>query len=94
MRSKILYALILFFIGLSTLTYILEYLERNEQDAYLGFLWILVMPGFVLYVLVTGDIHGWQPGPIGQLGRVLVTGFGSAIFWSLIYYFIAKRRTK
>jgi hypothetical protein len=92
MRTKLFYAFILFLGGFSTLTYLLEYLERNEQDAYLGFLWILIMPGFFLYVILTGDIHGWQPGPIGQLGRVLVTGFGSAIFWSVVYYFIAKRR--
>ncbi len=92
MKTKLLLVLVSLTCILSSLTYLLEYLEANEQDAYLGFLWILVMPGFLLYVIVTGDIHGWQPGPIGQLGRVLVTGFGSAIFWTVIYYFIARRR--
>ena len=36
---------------------------------------IPLMPGFLVYILVTGlqvtrDINGWQPGPIGQRGRI------------------------
>ncbi len=52
------------------------------------------MPGFIIYVLVTGDIHGWQPGPIGQAGRIIVTTLGSWIFWTPLIYWIYKRRLK
>jgi hypothetical protein len=41
---------------------------------------ILSMPGFIVYVLLTGDIHGWQPGPIGQGGRIVVTTLGHGYF--------------
>lgn len=94
MKTK--YILILFsaFATLSGLAYGLEYLEKNGKDSYVAFLWILLMPGFILYVILTGDIHGRQPGPIGQSGRVLVTGFGSSIFWTIIWFFFAKRRLK
>jgi hypothetical protein len=52
------------------------------------------IPGFIIYVLVTGDIHGWQPGPIGQAGRIVVTTLGSWIFWTPVIYWIYKRRRK
>jgi hypothetical protein len=52
------------------------------------------MPGFIVYVLVTGDIHGWQPGPIGEAGRIIVTTLGSWIFWTPLIYWIYKRRLK
>jgi formate hydrogenlyase subunit 3/multisubunit Na+/H+ antiporter MnhD subunit len=43
---------------LSCLAYGLQYLEKIEKDSYLAFLWILLMPGIILYIFVTGDIHG------------------------------------
>jgi hypothetical protein len=52
------------------------------------------IPGFIVYVLVTADIHGWQPGPIGQAGRIIVTTLGSWIFWTPLIYWIYKRRLK
>jgi hypothetical protein len=52
------------------------------------------MPGFVIYVLVTGDIHGWQPGPIAQAGRIIVTTLGSWVFWTPLIYWIYKKRLK
>jgi hypothetical protein len=94
MKTKFILILFSALATLSALAYGLEYLEKIEKDSYVSFLWILLMPGFILYVTVTGDIHGWQPGPIGQFGRVLVTGFGSALFWTTIWYFIARRRIK
>lgn len=94
MKSKFILILFSAFVTLSGLAYGLEYLEKIEKDSYVAFLWILLMPGFILYVIVTGDIHGWQPGPIGQSGRVLVTGFGSATFWTTTWFFFAKRRSK
>lgn len=55
---------------------------------------IPAMPGFIIYVLATGDIHGWQPGPIGQAGRIIVTTLGSWIFWTPLIYWIYDRRLK
>jgi hypothetical protein len=57
-----------------------------------GLLIIPSMPGFIIYVLMTGDIHGWQPGPIGQAGRIIVTAVGSWIFWTPLIYWSYKRR--
>lgn len=59
-----------------------------------GPLMILSMPGFIIYVLVTGDIHGWQPGPIGQAGRIIVTTLGSWLFWTPLIYWIYRRRLR
>ncbi|MEO9805784.1 MAG: hypothetical protein ABJF04_21180 [Reichenbachiella sp.] len=84
--------ILLVLVGLmSSLAYLLEYLEKKNEDSILGFLWLFLLPGLILYVLVTGDIHGWQPGPIGERGRILVTGFGSAFFWSIIIYFKTRK---
>ena len=90
---KIKHALGIFVI-LSLLAYLLEYLESIGKDSFLVFLWIFLMPGFILYVIVTGDIHGWQPGPIGQYRRVLVTGFGSTVFWLLLFFAIKKYKNR
>ncbi len=94
MKTKFILILFSAFATLSGLAYELEYLEKIEKDSYVAFLWVLLVPGFILYVIATGDIHGWQPGPIDQSGRVLVTGFGSAIFWSTFIYFIYRRRIR
>jgi hypothetical protein len=45
---------------------------------------LFLFPGFIIYIISTGDIHGWQPGPIGQLGRVIVTALGAWLCWSII----------
>jgi hypothetical protein len=72
-----------------------DILDTNNNDsAFLGLLIIPSMPGFLIYVVVTGDIHGWQPGPIGQSGRIIVMTLGSWIFWTPLIYWIYKRRLK
>ena len=83
---------ILTLLVLATTTTTADILDTNHSEsAFLGVLILPSMPGFVLYVLVTGDIHGWQPGPIGQAGRIIVTTLGSWIFWTPIVYWIYKR---
>ena len=81
---------------LTVTTTIADILDTNNSDnVFAGLLIIPSMPGFILYALVTGDIHGWQPGPIGQVGRIVVTTFGAWIFWTpLIYWIYKKRLTK
>lgn len=80
-------------LALALTTTIADILDTNHSDsAFLGMLIIPSMPGFIIYVLVTGDIHGWQPGPIGQAGRIIVTTLGSWIFWTPLIYWIYKRR--
>ena len=80
---------------LATTTIIADVLDTNHSDsALVGALIIPSMPGFILYVLITGDIHGWQPGPIGQAGRIIVTTLGSWIFWTPLVYWIYKRLRK
>jgi len=80
---------------LSITTTIADILDTNQS--YSPALVALIapsMPGFFLYVLVTGDIHGWQPGPIGQAGRIIVTTLGSWLFWTPIVYWVYRRATK
>lgn len=77
---------------LTTSTTIADILDTNHSESvFLGVLVLPSMPGFILYVLLTGDIHGWQPGPIRQAGRIIVTTLGSCIFWAPIVYWIYKR---
>lgn len=72
---------------LTTTTIIADFLMQIiVKNAFLGVLLLPSMPGFILFVLVTGDIHGWQPGPIGQAGRIIVTTLGSWTFWTPIVY--------
>jgi hypothetical protein len=80
---------------LATTTTIADVLDTNHSDsALVGVLIIPSMPGFILYVLLTGDIHGWQPGPIGQAGRIIVTTLGSWVFWTPHIYWIYRRLKK
>jgi hypothetical protein len=67
---------------------------NNSESGLVGLLIIPSMPGFLVYVLVTGDIHGWQPGPIGQVGRIIVTTLGAWIFWTPLIYWIYKKRKR
>jgi hypothetical protein len=64
---------------------------NNNESGLTGLLLIPSMPGFLIYVLVTGDIHGWQPGPIGQAGRIVVATLGSWIFWTPLINWFDKR---
>ena len=82
------------FMFLSVLTIILEYFETIDNEGFTGLFYLLIMPGLILYVIVTGDIHGWQPGPIGVIGRLIVTILGSSIFWTLLAYLIFRRRKR
>ena len=77
---------------LATTTTIADVLDTNNSDGVLVTVLIIPsMPGFLLYVLITGDIHGWQPGPIRQAGRIIVTTLGSWVFWTPLVYWIYKR---
>lgn len=66
---------------LVTTTTIADVLNTNKNDSvFVGILGIASLPGFFIYVFTTGDIHGWQPGPIGQAGRIIVCTVGSWMF--------------
>jgi hypothetical protein len=53
-----------------------------------------LLPGYIVYIIVTGDIHGWQPGPIGYGGRVAVSSFFNVLFWLPIVFRLRKRKAK
>jgi hypothetical protein len=88
-------ALIVFLV-LTPITILSDIMDRKGDDAVMAIFMVPLMPGYIIYVLVTGDIHGWQPGPIGQSGRIIVTIIGSWIFWTPLIYWINKKlkRTK
>lgn len=91
-KGKFLMIALGLLVGLTTLTLVLEYLDSKEiGDAWLIIPGLILMPGFIIYVLVTGDIHGWKPGPIGQEGRLIVTILGSWLVWTPVAYFIYRR---
>lgn len=80
---------------LTVTTSIGDILDTNHNESGLaGLFMIPSIPGFLVYVLVTGDIHGWQPGPIGQVGRIIVTALGSWIFWTPLINWMFKRRKR
>jgi hypothetical protein len=82
-------------LGIITLvTVISDLMESKGDDTLIGIFMLPLFPGFIIYTLVTGDIHGWQPGPIGQWGRILVTALGSWLFWTPLVYWIYKRIKK
>jgi hypothetical protein len=78
---------------LTATTTIGDILDTNDNGL-AGLFLIPSMPGYIFYVIVTGDIHGWQPGPIGQVGRIAVTTIGSWIFWTPLINWIIKKRRK
>ncbi|HSY60595.1 MAG TPA: hypothetical protein VK796_01915 [Cytophaga sp.] len=84
---------------MAIITSIGDVLDKNHNDSiFSGILFIPMLPGFIIYVLTKGDIHGWQPGPIGQVGRIAVCAFGSWMFWLpfifKIYMWKLKRANK
>jgi hypothetical protein len=80
---------------IASLTLLVLTITTIIEDAFdLGLFIMPSMPGFIIYVLATGDIHGWQPGPIGKVGRIVVTMLGSWVFWTPLIYWIYKRRLK
>ena len=81
---------------LTPITIVSDMMDSKGDDSVMGIFMLPLMPGYIIYVLVTGDIHGWQPGPIGQAGRIIVTIIGSWIFWTPLIYWIKKKlkRTK
>lgn len=82
-------------LGVITPIAVISYImESKGDDTLMGMFMLPLMPGFLVYVLVTGDIHGWQPGPIGQGGRIIVTILGSWIFWTPLVYWLCNRRRK
>lgn len=85
-RTLLVTIIVLFFLSL-TLSTLSEIGEAME-----GMFLLYNFPGFIVYVLTTGDIHGWKPGPIGQAGRVIVTGLGAWVFWSLVAFAIYKAK--
>ncbi|MFC6998459.1 hypothetical protein [Rufibacter roseus] len=86
---------IVIFLVLAILTTTGDILDTNNNDSgFVGLIVLPTIPGFILYVLVTGDIHGWQPGPIGQVGRIIVTTVGAWMFWTPLIYWIYKKKFK
>ena len=76
---------------LTPITIVSDIMDSKGDDSVMGIFMLPLMPGYIIYVLVTGDIHGWQPGPIGQSGRIIVTVIGSWIFWTPLIYWINKK---
>jgi hypothetical protein len=78
---------------LASIAAVSDIMETDGDDSLMGTFLFPLMPGIVVYILVTGDIHGWQPGPIGQVGRILVMVLGSWIFWTPLVYWIYIKLT-
>jgi hypothetical protein len=78
-------------IGLSILLFLLSYLTDSADGGILAIFSLPLIPGFIIFVLTTGDIHGWQPGPVGEIGRILVIAIGSWFFWYPVLYLIIKK---
>jgi hypothetical protein len=79
---------------LTPIAVISDIMESKGDDTLMAMLMIPLMPGFLIYVLVTGDIHGSQPGPVGQGGWIIVTILGSWIFWTPLVYRLYKKRRR
>lgn len=78
----------------ATMTTIADVLDTNHSDrAWAGVIIIPSMPSFILYVLITGDIHGWTRSDRTS-GRIIVTTLRSWIFWTPIVYWIFKKTQK
>ena len=74
------------------LTLLMEYADRLPNPPFWGSLVALpLLPGYLIYVLTTGDIHGWHPGPIGIGGRVAVVSTFNTLIWALLVWRLTKR---
>ena len=74
------------------LTLFNEYLDgRDYHGVFSVPLVLLLLPGYLVYIITTGDIHGWRPGPIGVSGRIIVSGVANALFWTFILARLLKR---
>ena len=74
------------------LTLLMEYVDRLPNPPFWSSLVVLpLIPGYLVYVLVTGDIHGWYPGPIGVGGRVAVVSICTTLVWALLVWRLTKR---
>jgi hypothetical protein len=74
------------------LTLLMEHADRLPNSPFWSSLVVLpLLPGYLVYLLVTGDIHGWYPGPIGVGGRVTVVSTFSTLIWALLAWHLTKR---
>ena len=64
--------------------------ESHGHSSLASILSYFTVPGYFLYIIVTGDIHGWKPGPIGEGGRMAVAILGSTFFWTPVIYFLLR----
>ena len=74
------------------LTLFNEYLEGRDYHGVFSMPLVLpLLPGYLVYIITTGDIHGWRPGPIGVSERIIVSGVANALFWTFILARLLKR---
>ena len=74
------------------LTLFNEYLDGRDYHGFFSVPLVLpLLPGYLVYIITTGDIHGWRPGPIGVSGRIIVSGVANALFWTFILARLLKR---
>ena len=74
------------------LTLFNEYLDGRDYHGVFSVPFVLpLLPGYLVYIITTGDIHGWRPGPIGVSGRIIVSGVANALFWTFILARLLKR---
>lgn len=63
---------LLTFLVLTVTTTIGDILDTNDNESGLEGLFINPsIPGFLVYVMVTGDIDGWQSGPLDKSDELL-----------------------
>jgi hypothetical protein len=75
------------------LTLLSEHLDRVHNHGLVGALLVLpLLLGYLGYMITTGDMHGWQPGPIGYAGRVALVSVFNILFWSLVFFRLTKSR--
>ena len=76
-------------------TLLIEYTDRLPNPPFWGSLVVVpLLPSYLVYVLVTGNIHGWYPGPIGVGGRVAVVSVFTTLVWALLVWRLTKRTGK
>ena len=74
------------------LTLFNEYLDGRDYHGVFSMpLALPLLPGYLVYIITTGDIHGWRPGPIGVSGRIIVSGVANALFLTFVLARLLKR---